>query len=63
MTNRIQEHKIIAMQAIIFLSLLVMLSFILDGCAIREENIDQIEVKEHQLGYDVFQREMIVNIS
>lgn len=63
MTNRIQEHKIIAMQAIIFLSLLVMLSFILDGCAIREEKIDQIEVEDHQIGYDVFQNEMIVNVS
>ena len=63
MTNRIQEHKIIAMQAIIFLSLMVMLSFILDGCAIREEKIDQIEVEEHQIGYDIFQNEIIVNVS
>ena len=63
MTNRIQEHKIIAMQAIIFLSLMVMLSFILDGCAIREEKIDQIEVEDHELGYDIFQNEILVNVS
>lgn len=63
MTNRIQEHKIIAMQAIIFLSLMVMLSFILDGCAIREEKIDQIEVDDHQLGYDVIQNGVIVDVS
>lgn len=63
MTNRIQESKIIAMQAIIFLSLLVMLSFILDGCAVREENIDQIEVEDQTLGYEDIATDLIVVIS
>lgn len=63
MTNRIQEHKIIAMQAIIFLSLLVMLSFILDGCAVKKDRIDRIEVEDHQLGYEFFKKELIVTLS
>ena len=63
MTNRIQEHKIIAMQAIIFLSLLVMLSFILDGCAVREEKIDQIEVESQPLGYGEIATDLLVVIS
>ena len=63
MTNRIQESKIIAMQAIIFLSLLVMLSFILDGCAVREDKIDQIEVEDQNLGYGDFTTDLIVVVS
>lgn len=63
MTNKIQENKIIAMQAIIFLSLLLMLSFILDGCAIREEMIDRIEVKGDPLGDKNFVDDFLLTIT
>lgn len=50
MTNRIQEQKIIAMQAVIFLSLLVMLSFILEGCAVKDKSIESPEIHEQSTG-------------
>ena len=45
MINRIQEHKIIAMQAVIFLSLLVMLSLILEGCTLKESEAPKNKIE------------------
>lgn len=55
MTNRVQEHKIIALQAIIFLSLLLVLSFILEGCSINKEKIDKVDVDAHELKLQIAQ--------
>lgn len=63
MTNRIQEHKIIAMQAIIFVSLLVVLSFILEGCTLNQNNIDKVEIDGHNIGYEVVQGDLFVALS
>lgn len=49
MANRVQEHKIIALQAVIFVSLLLVLSFILEGCSVNKENIDKLDVDVHEL--------------
>lgn len=53
MTNRVHEHKIIALQAVIFLSLLLVLSFILEGCSINKENIDKLDVDAHELRLEI----------
>ena len=49
MANRVQEHKIIALQAVIFVSLLLVLSFILEGCSVNKEYIDKLDVDAHEL--------------
>ena len=53
MTNRVHEHKIIALQAVIFLSLLLVLSFILEGCSINKENIDKLDVDAQELRLEI----------
>lgn len=63
MTNRIHEHKIIALQAIIFISLLVMLSFILEGCTLRNSNIDRIDNHYLEVGNDFLRPELFITLS
>ena len=63
MTNRIHEHKIIALQAIIFISLLVMLSFILEGCTLKNSNIDRIDNHYLEVGNDFLRPELLITLS
>lgn len=63
MVNRVQEYKIIALQAVIFVSLLLVLSFILEGCTLNKENIDKVDVENHEMGYELIHDHLFAPLS